>query len=137
MLVPPGVRRVAHDREQPGTTLTARSTPESVEVLERAQVGLLHDILRVMVVPRQVMRQRVRGIHVRQHDRFESLELVRLQPVLKVRGAPSVKRPHGRPDYSRGNRRESPEVSGMNAHAVNLRRWKIADATGIPPSECK
>src|SRR2546427_8147085 len=51
MLLPPGVRRVAHDREQPGTTLTARRTPESVEVLECAQVGLLHDILRVVVVP--------------------------------------------------------------------------------------
>src|SRR2546427_550152 len=92
MLLPPGVRRVAHDREQPGTTLTARRTPESVEVLECAQVGLLHDILRVVVVPHQVMRQRVRGIHVRQHDRFESLELVRLQPVLEVRNTPSAKR---------------------------------------------
>src|SRR5437879_13814610 len=99
MLVPPGVRRVAHDREQPGTTLATRGTAESVEVLERAQVGLLHDVLRVVVVPHQVMRQRVRGIHVRQYDRFESLELVWLQPVLKVRSAPSVKRPVGAPNY--------------------------------------
>src|SRR2546426_2222257 len=125
MLLPPGVRRVAHDREQPGTTLTARRTPESVEVLECAQVGLLHDILRVVVVPHQVMRQRVRGIHVRQHDRFESLELVRLQPVLEVRNTPSAKRPRGTPDYSRGNRCEPCEVSGTNETASHPCRRNI------------
>src|SRR2546428_13978615 len=84
MLVPPGVRRVAHDREQPGTTLAARGTAESVEILERAQVGLLHDVLRVVVVAQEVPRQRVRGVQMRQYDGFESLELVRLQPVLRV-----------------------------------------------------
>src|SRR2546425_299304 len=64
MLVPPRVRCVAHDREQPGTTLAARGTAESVEILERAQVGLLHDVLRVVVVPRGPIASRAPGAPV-------------------------------------------------------------------------
>jgi len=79
---PPGVGGVAHDRQQPGTRAAALLPAEPADILERAQVGVLHDVLRVVVVPRQIARQRVRGVEMRQHDGFESLELVRLQPAL-------------------------------------------------------
>src|SRR5712671_499252 len=82
---PPGVRGVAHDRQQPRAAVAGTAlSPEAAEVLERTQVGVLHDVLRVVVITREVARQRVSGVQVRQHDRFESLQLARLQAVLDV-----------------------------------------------------
>src|SRR2546427_5358880 len=85
----PGVRRVANDREQPCPPLTASGASEASEMPERAQGGVLHDVLCVVIAPREIARQGVRGVQMRQHDGFESLELARLQPVLGVCGTPS------------------------------------------------
>ena len=68
-------RGVAHDREQPGARARPLLPAEAVEILERAQGGVLHDVFGVVLVPRQVARQRVRGVQVRQHDGFESRQL--------------------------------------------------------------
>src|SRR5947208_11717758 len=59
-----------------------------MEIPQRAQRGVLHDVLSVVIVARQVARQRMRSVQMRQHDGFESLELARLQPVLGVGGPP-------------------------------------------------
>src|SRR5438034_2688838 len=56
---------------------------------ERAQGRVLHDVLCVVIAPREIARQGVRRVQMRQHDGFESLELARLQPVLGVCGTPS------------------------------------------------
>src|SRR2546425_7023322 len=85
----PGIRRVANDREQPRPPLTASGTSEAPEMPERAQGRVLHDVLCVVIAPREIARQGVRGVQMRQHDGFESLELARLQPVLGVCGTPS------------------------------------------------
>src|SRR2546422_7518686 len=85
----PGVRRVANDREQPCPPLTASGASEASEMPERAQGGVLHDVLCVVIAPREIARQGVRGVQMRQHHSFESLELARLQPVLGVCGTPS------------------------------------------------
>src|SRR3989449_3856620 len=85
----PGIRRVATDREQPRPPLTASGTSEAPEMPERAQGRVLHDVLCVVIAPREIARQGVRGVQMRQHDGFESLELARLQPVLGVCGTPS------------------------------------------------
>src|SRR5690242_13229286 len=81
--VVPGSHGVADDREQPRPALPGFAAPEAAEVAKRAQGRFLHDVLRVVGVPRQVARQRVGGVQMWEHDRFESLEFARLQPVLK------------------------------------------------------
>src|SRR5213076_780434 len=97
-------RRVANDREQPRSPVADRGSAETPEIPQRAQGGVLHDVLGIVVVPREVARQRVRGVQMRQHDGFESLELARLQPVLGVRGPPAGYRPRTRQEYSRRNK---------------------------------
>src|SRR3989454_10697302 len=87
----PGIRGVANDREPPRPPLTASGTSEASEMPERAQGGVLHDVLCVVIAPREIARQGVRGVQMRQHDSFESLELARLQRVLGVCGTPSSK----------------------------------------------
>src|SRR3989454_8617450 len=49
-------RGVAHDHEQPGARARPLLPAETVEILERAQAGVLHDVLRVVLAPRQVAR---------------------------------------------------------------------------------
>src|SRR5437867_9365726 len=85
----PGVRRVANDREQPCPPLTASGTSEAPEMPERAQGRVLHDVLCVVIAPREIARQGVRGVQMRQHDGVESLERARLHPALGVGGTPS------------------------------------------------
>jgi hypothetical protein len=62
----PGVAGVAHDGEHPRARVAA---PIAVE---GAQVGLLHDVLRVMVVAGQPARQIVAGTEVRHYDALEA-----------------------------------------------------------------
>ena len=72
MALAPAMGRVAHDRQQPGARARRLLAAETLEILERAQAGVLHDVFRVLRVPRQVACQCVRSIQVRQHERFES-----------------------------------------------------------------
>src|SRR2546422_6406047 len=61
----PGVRRVANDREQPCPPLTASGASEASEMPERAQGRVLHDVLCVVIAPREIARQGVRGVQMR------------------------------------------------------------------------
>src|SRR4051812_26356788 len=72
---PPGERGVPHNRQDPGSAVARLGPAESVEVLERPEIRILHDILSVVLVAREIARQRVRGVQVRQHDGFESAKL--------------------------------------------------------------
>ena len=49
---------------------SSRPPRGSLEILERAQTGVLHDVFGVVRVPRQVARQPVGGVQVRQHRRL-------------------------------------------------------------------
>src|SRR5437879_12113485 len=91
----PGVRRVANDREQPRPPLTASGTSEAPEMPERAQGRVLHDVLCVVIAPREIARQGVRGGQMRQDDGVESLEPARLEPVRRVCGTASSEDPRG------------------------------------------
>ena len=64
----PGERGVAHDRENPRARIAAA---KSARKPERAQVGLLHDVLRVVVVTHQPSREVVRSIHMREERAVE------------------------------------------------------------------
>src|SRR5256885_1950652 len=90
---PQAVSRIAHDRQQPGARAALVVAAEAVEMLERPQAGVLNDVLRLVLVPHQVARQRVRGIEVRQDDGFESRH---------VQWAFGNRR-RGGPEYSRRN----------------------------------
>jgi hypothetical protein len=71
-IAPRAVRRVAHDRRRPCPRTRLLVATEALEVPDRAETRVLHDVLRVA---RQVPRQRVRSVQVRQHDSFEASEL--------------------------------------------------------------
>ena len=107
MPAPPGMGHVPDDREQPCPALARPLPAEAAEILEGAQTRLLHDIVGVGVVPRQVARQPVGGAQVRQHHGFESFELAWLQDRSSrcVAGQPSRRGLRGRRVYSRRNRR--------------------------------
>ena len=61
-LLQPGVAGPTHDSEEPGTTLPAMKTAEE---FPRPQVSFLHNIFRVLVIPRQPARQVVGGMEMR------------------------------------------------------------------------
>jgi hypothetical protein len=69
----PGVRRVAHDAQEPGAR--AAVVTEIVEEPQRAHESLLHHVLRVLVVAHDPPREVVRGIKVRQHAPLEARNL--------------------------------------------------------------
>ena len=69
----PGIRRVANDREQPRARIAA---PEGPEEAERAQIRLLHDILRIRLALEQPAREVVGGIQVGQEDALEIVAIV-------------------------------------------------------------
>src|SRR6202022_841920 len=68
MFVNPAVGGVPDNSQQPGPALSASETAES---LKCPQVGLLHDILRVLVVLDNPTRQIVSGIQKRQENLFK------------------------------------------------------------------
>src|SRR5256885_16843452 len=91
-----------------------------MEIPQRAQRGVLHDVLSVVIVARQVARQRIRGVQMRQHDGFESLELARLQPVLGVGGPP----------VDRDSARDKNIPGGISTRRARSDRW-IPDYTPL------
>ena len=72
VLLQPGVTSIAHNRQQPGASVSA---VEAVKKSERAQVRLLHHVFRILVIARQPARQVVSRIQMRQYDLFKTSEL--------------------------------------------------------------
>ena len=64
---------VTHDGKQPGARVAAL---KSVEAAERAQHGVLHDVVCMARRGRQPPREAIRRIEVRQYLRLESLTFV-------------------------------------------------------------
>src|SRR5579862_673097 len=58
----PGETGVTYHCQQPRFTISA---PEAVEVAERAQIGLLNDIFRIVLVAREPMREVVSRVQMR------------------------------------------------------------------------
>src|SRR5581483_2584373 len=94
----PGVAGVPHDREEPGAHVSA---PEAAEVANRPEEGVLHRVLRVVVVPEEVARQRVRRVQVRESQFLELRRRGWVHSGSFGRG-PSVGRPRQAPRHSRG-----------------------------------
>jgi hypothetical protein len=65
---PPSVEGVPHDPKEPRLAVPAA---EGREILERAQAGVLHDVLRLVVITGEMPREIEGGIQVRQHRVFE------------------------------------------------------------------
>jgi hypothetical protein len=61
----PAITRVTNDSEEPGAAASARKCSE---VSKRPQRRFLHDVLRILVIPRQPARQPVGGVEVREDD---------------------------------------------------------------------
>src|SRR3989442_1119063 len=70
------ISAVADHLAQPGTWVLAA---EAVEEAERANHGLLHDVLGVMVVAHQPAREVVRGANVRQDNLLEICKMIVLE----------------------------------------------------------
>src|SRR5947207_9370551 len=84
------------------------------------------------IVARQVARQCVRGVQMRQHDGFESLELARLQPVLGV-GGPPVDRDCARDKNIPGGistRRARSDRLGSKLHPLTRKAAMYREPTG-------
>src|SRR5437879_5637810 len=75
----PGVATVADNREQPTPTIASMETGKR---FERAQIGFLHQILGLMLVPQQPVRQVVGGTQVRQQRLLKAPSLIFVQPGL-------------------------------------------------------
>jgi hypothetical protein len=69
ILPQPRLAGVAHDRQQPDSTVAAAKT---VKKFKRAQAGLLSHVFRIMLIAGQPAGQIVRGVEMRQDDLFET-----------------------------------------------------------------
>jgi hypothetical protein len=79
VLVKPRKAGIAHNGQEPDAGVAAA---EALEEAERAQVGFLHHVLRVLIIPRQPARQVIGSIHVRQNHLLEAGEFLLLVQLL-------------------------------------------------------
>src|SRR5712692_9078063 len=80
LLPEPGVAGVAHNGEQPGPAVPA---PKPFEKPQGAEIGLLYQVFRIVLVAGQPARQIVGGAEVRQNLLLESRDLISVgQPLL-------------------------------------------------------
>src|SRR5713226_6310624 len=73
LLPEPGVAGVAHNGEQPGAAVPA---PKPFKKTQGAEIGLLHQVFRIVLVAGQPARQIVGGTKVRQNLLLESRGLI-------------------------------------------------------------
>ena len=126
----PGERRVAHDRENPRARIAAA---KSARKPERAQIGVLHDVLCVVVVMHQPSGEVVRSIHMREEGAVEIEGFAFVRQSLSIRPPASFNsRLRAPQSYSllplrlnRGNFLQRAESSTVKAH-ISARRleWK-------------
>jgi hypothetical protein len=64
----PGEGGIVHDREYPGAWIAATKPSRKPK---SAQIGFLHDVLRVVIVTNQPSRETVGGIHMRKERAVE------------------------------------------------------------------
>ena len=79
--------RVAHDAQDPRPSIRPA---EATEMPDRPQERLLHGFLRLVAVAKQIAREVVRGIEVRQHTFIESLPLSGREMGLRARRLPAL-----------------------------------------------
>jgi len=58
----PRVAAISDDGQEPRPRI---AVPKSVEVAKRSKNGVLHHVLRVVLVPEEIARQRIRVVQVR------------------------------------------------------------------------
>src|SRR6185312_3624203 len=110
VLLEPCIASVAHDGEQPRARLVSL---HPVEISHRPHERLLHDILRVVVVPRDPARQVVGGIQMRKSRLLETGEAGHGRAFIGVL-------PRSGAFYSR----RGAEIPGISAAAAGYCSWK-------------
>src|SRR5438067_1501413 len=79
----PGMAAIANDGEQPCPRVTVAV---AIEVSEGSEDGVLNDILRIVLVAKEIVRKRVRVIEMREHESLEGLDVtLRHQGPVRVR----------------------------------------------------
>jgi len=68
----PGKTAIADDRQKPGARVTVAI---AIEVADCPQHGVLNRVLRVVLVAKEIARERIRVVQVWDDDSLESLDI--------------------------------------------------------------
>src|SRR4029079_1060132 len=72
MLPKPGHAAIPHDGQQPGSRVPVA---KALEVADRAEHGVLNDVLRVVLVAQEIACERVRIVQMRKDHSLESVDV--------------------------------------------------------------